>query len=120
MPTIRVTGPPSSGSNASGEAAERSLAGLDLLRKIQPYFEERTTSSFTAREGIDVQSVLIHLEPIPRPGASLFSNFLSSRFGAQAGDRLAAGTVKCRDGIFADRKSTRLNSSHVSISYAVF
>lgn len=55
-------------SNASGEAAERSLAGLDLLRKIQPYFEERTTSSSTARERIDVQSALIHLDAYPTAG----------------------------------------------------
>lgn len=40
----------------------------DLLRKIQPYFEERTTSSSTARERIDVQSALIHLDAYPTAG----------------------------------------------------
>src|SRR5207253_6156731 len=32
----------------------------------------------------------------------------------------AARVVTLRDGLIADRKSTRLNSSHVAISYAVF
>src|SRR5699024_12694205 len=31
-----------------------------------------------------------------------------------------AAVIRCPDGWSADRKSTRLNSSHVSISYAVF
>src|SRR5690554_7355589 len=30
------------------------------------------------------------------------------------------GTIKLNPGLFEDRKSTRLNSSHVRISYAVF
>src|SRR5699024_12429555 len=32
----------------------------------------------------------------------------------------AAGRTRVHDGVELDRKSTRLNSSHVSISYAVF
>src|SRR5437667_10474475 len=34
----------------------------------------------------------------------------------------AAGTAgrSCRGGVMRDRKSTRLNSSHITISYAVF
>src|SRR5690606_39645673 len=44
--------------------------------------------------------------------------------GALSGDRrrLSAeeGAITWRDGAAPDRKSTRLNSSHVKISYAVF
>src|SRR5258705_6558568 len=36
-------------------------------------------------------------------------------------DRLSAGGLRAvKGGTFADRKSTRLNSSHLGISYAVF
>src|SRR5690606_40845587 len=35
-------------------------------------------------------------------------------------DKLVPFTFKYADGIILDRKSTRLNSSHVKISYAVF
>src|SRR5690625_4719199 len=43
------------------------------------------------------------------------------RYYANEGERLAADQeLKNIDGQTADRKSTRLNSSHVAISYAVF
>src|SRR5689334_24185032 len=43
------------------------------------------------------------------------------RAGRRAGrDRLASGTAALGAGCEQDRKSTRLNSSHSSISYAVF
>src|SRR2546426_6514541 len=32
----------------------------------------------------------------------------------------ASGAIHSRDSLFSDRKSTRLNSSHLVISYAVF
>src|SRR5690606_41433713 len=35
-------------------------------------------------------------------------------------DEFVAGLEECRAALAADRKSTRLNSSHVKISYAVF
>src|SRR5690625_6370836 len=35
-------------------------------------------------------------------------------------DRLVAGLLKTKEYFGEDRKSTRLNSSHVAISYAVF
>src|SRR3712207_8101538 len=37
-----------------------------------------------------------------------------------AGEGLQAGGAKARGGAGRDRKSTRLNSSHANISYAVF
>src|SRR5690242_21194901 len=49
---------------------------------------------------------------------------LQPRFLWQAergqGVSVAAGSARCRREPAADRKSTRLNSSHMSISYAVF
>src|SRR5436853_5024091 len=40
--------------------------------------------------------------------------------GAAAPGRMAAGEPRARPSRQADRKSTRLNSSHLGISYAVF
>src|SRR5699024_11571422 len=62
----------------------------------------------------------------PRRSSDLQSG--TGRLGAEpprgAGDRLSlSGDVRLirqRDSVGLDRKSTRLNSSHVSISYAVF
>src|SRR3712207_8973122 len=39
-------------------------------------------------------------------------------FDDQIEDRIVVGVI--RDGLVEDRKSTRLNSSHANISYAVF
>src|SRR5690606_42157911 len=47
----------------------------------------------------------------PRPGAVWADNQLLGLLGVGIGDRIGVGE---------DRKSTRLNSSHVKISYAVF
>src|SRR3712207_6044534 len=46
-------------------------------------------------------------------------NIISSAYG-NAGERCLAGSVLVAVGEIADRKSTRLNSSHANISYAVF
>src|SRR5436190_9440055 len=45
--------------------------------------------------------------------------FFTARNPAYVGDLLSPAQVR-RDGVFEDRKSTRLNSSHTVISYAVF
>src|SRR5438477_9026585 len=44
----------------------------------------------------------------------------TGRSAAFADDSLRAGVIDLPDRRAADRKSTRLNSSHMSISYAVF
>src|ERR1022692_1941279 len=49
------------------------------------------------------------------PYTTLFRSVLFLRHGR---DRAAGGTIS--DGRYTDRKSTRLNSSHLVISYAVF
>src|SRR3712207_7873239 len=58
------------------------------------------------------------------PALRLLHDYLALATGARAGDArrlaldvLARGVVRARN---KDRKSTRLNSSHANISYAVF
>src|SRR5690625_6786776 len=64
-------------------------------------------------------------EPIPLGGAAApgFQTFLDEvYFGGEYGnveEAIINGEVNAHD-IAPDRKSTRLNSSHVAISYAVF
>src|SRR3712207_7820054 len=66
-----------------------------------------------------------------RPGRGRYGGYVHAQAaprdsrGARAGQpgvpRLAAAEdSRLRDGVPADRKSTRLNSSHANISYAVF
>src|SRR3712207_8611939 len=72
------------------------------------------------------RSVELYLERIDRidPGLNAFRKVLRERALAeadQAAARLRAGDERPLLGLpIADRKSTRLNSSHANISYAVF
>src|SRR5690349_22063526 len=57
------------------------------------------------------------------PYTTLFRSLLSETGGEDFGRMLAGGTGRvrvARELVKLDRKSTRLNSSHVEISYAVF
>src|SRR2546427_3589030 len=63
------------------------------------------------------------------PRSTLFPYTTLFRSGVHAGrsgrawlalERTCADHAECRDGPEGDRKSTRLNSSHSQISYAVF
>src|SRR3712207_8347409 len=56
-------------------------------------------------------------EADPRPGV-LVSQSATGWYGAQGDQRLDESAPAAGD--FLDRKSTRLNSSHANISYAVF
>src|SRR5439155_23948088 len=58
---------------------------------------------------------LPHQSPDPRAGGSA-----GRRGGGRRGRRPECARPRGRDPRFRDRKSTRLNSSHVAISYAVF
>src|SRR5579884_3381606 len=98
----------------------------DTSEALQPHSLRRQTcvphpSSdhsffFQAEDGIrdgHVTRVQTCALPICRPAADLGSMaLLASGFG----DAFRMGIVL----VFRDRKSTRLNSSHVAISYAVF
>src|SRR5690606_41020207 len=63
----------------------------------------------------DLRQVRIGVGPVAVFGASNFP----LAFSTAGGDTAAALAAGCPV-VFKDRKSTRLNSSHVKISYAVF
>src|SRR5690625_1781549 len=63
-------------------------------------------------------TVLGHLQRGGSPTGA--DRVLASRLGAKAVDLLLSGEAGKMVGLQKDRKSTRLNSSHVAISYAVF
>src|SRR5437773_8948600 len=60
--------------------------------------------------------------PISRSARSTGHRAVRRRDGRvrQGGDRGAAGAAAAHAALRRDRKSTRLNSSHITISYAVF
>src|SRR5438067_4874827 len=67
--------------------------------------------------------VLLLLLQFVKPGAKhahSLGAILDLRFLVLLGHHQAGGQVRDAHGRIRDRKSTRLNSSHVSISYAVF
>src|SRR5437899_9568106 len=64
-----------------------------------------------------------HADAAERPPPAKSPRFDRVRVGgAEAGqrERNRPGNSRRADGVLADRKSTRLNSSHLGISYAVF
>src|SRR5438067_10636583 len=54
------------------------------------------------------------------PDAAVFGARLQRRYLEEKAASGAAASSAAANGVARDRKSTRLNSSHVSISYAVF
>src|SRR5258708_26905488 len=62
----------------------------------------------------------LRLVPALAPQAILLDNHLPGVLGADAIAGLRAASPGSRDVMLTDRKSTRLNSSHQIISYAVF
>src|SRR2546430_4734340 len=52
--------------------------------------------------------------------AAFLGHFSTDEFGRLLADQLAADGASLALATFGDRKSTRLNSSHSQISYAVF
>src|SRR5215217_7852461 len=61
--------------------------------------------------------------PMPSPGSNNISNELRMillELRPRLKPRPPAGTQSVRQKLLGDRKSTRLNSSHANISYAVF
>src|SRR3712207_6884603 len=62
-----------------------------------------------------------HEDDVRQPAGAAVQ--LAVRHGGRGGDRLAddlGGRQVAGEALLADRKSTRLNSSHANISYAVF
>src|SRR5207253_5534008 len=54
------------------------------------------------------------------PYTTLFRSLMVQELLPGGGESQFSYAALCRDGVPLDRKSTRLNSSHVAISYAVF
>src|SRR3712207_8857106 len=59
--------------------------------------------------------------PCALQGANETAQYLKHKLGVSFNETTPDGRVTLREGeCFGDRKSTRLNSSHANISYAVF
>src|ERR1035438_2020302 len=56
----------------------------------------------------------------PRSTLFPYTTLFRSHYGLYSGPTEWAGTIRIKDRDALDRKSTRLNSSHLGISYAVF
>src|SRR5207253_11387959 len=80
----------------------------DLIGTLPP---PRTTPTITAEAPVSLPDVASFKTGHYRPGLSL-------DHASQVGVGVSAGSGG--SGLGGDRKSTRLNSSHVAISYAVF
>src|SRR5688500_19484208 len=81
--------------------------------------EDNITREVGRRTGKESRCVVLgHLQRGGSPNA--FDRMLGTNFGACAVRALASGETGKMVGLQADRKSTRLNSSHLVISYAVF
>src|SRR5436189_1797598 len=85
-----------------------------------PLFPYTTLFRSDARRFVDTARLL---EDLPRPITLLTGNdnfILESFFLGATGALIGFGAVMTREQVITDRKSTRLNSSHRCISYAVF
>src|SRR5437868_15526631 len=80
------------------------------------YLDHRLPHSFPTRRSSDLATALCHRMRSGKPASPRFLNATSWN----AFDRLLVPKNLGDAGFPEDRKSTRLNSSHVSISYAVF
>src|SRR5690606_39496303 len=91
------------------------LKVFDLVRSaVDTLAGEGAVAAASAADAIEQAQVVISMLPASRHVESLY---LGDE-GLLA--RLPAGTLVIECSTIADRKSTRLNSSHVKISYAVF
>src|SRR5699024_11902615 len=119
---LSTTRRPASDSEVTGERSEptRSTAGA---------VEPTAGSSPDVVTGLPLNAV-VAIHPFYRtPGCPVWSTArhryheATERYGAQRAEcsSISAGVALCSSPrVRSDRKSTRLNSSHVSISYAVF
>src|SRR5207253_8954826 len=89
----------------------------------QSYFHLRFLPSFPTRRSSDLMSLVNVI-----PAVSTYAVAVPGAPGKPAevrlydgnGDRFVATVIRRTSAGLPDRKSTRLNSSHVAISYAVF
>src|SRR5690625_5217148 len=95
------------------------IIGLGMPEALARLFPERSTEAHQAmRERYAVRYVAAEQLGLPQLFPQVMETLTHLR---DQGYRLAIATGKSRVGLDrVDRKSTRLNSSHVAISYAVF
>src|SRR5690606_40479757 len=100
-----------------GLAANKLAAEADLVTGVGTRFSDFTTASMSAFQHPDVKFIGINVAPLDayKLGALALVGDARATLQALARKLDAAGRRPAED-----RKSTRLNSSHVKISYAVF
>src|SRR5947199_955539 len=101
------------------------MSQLDLTFLIfQRYCDTRDLHSFPTRRSSDlvVQRMVANGASIDDKQVPVITEYLAKNFGPKNADAAAQGGGVGVFGaeVFGDRKSTRLNSSHLGISYAVF
>src|SRR5699024_12713091 len=96
--------------------SSRTLAAPCILFFRSCPVAHRVPHSFPTRRSSDLGE---HLNHLPAVGPRVHHHGAPQGAGDAVGE-LQAGETPAQGGHGQDRKSTRLNSSHVSISYAVF
>src|SRR5690349_20007111 len=103
----------------------RPECGRDSTVTVSRVHERRATE-FLARRGPVIASLMRRTGPfhLTRPStghfAALAESILHQQLAGPAARAIHGRFIALLDGDLSDRKSTRLNSSHVEISYAVF
>src|SRR5690606_41960235 len=126
---LRLTSPDAIDATYDGEAARRGMASARVTSMLSVILKDELTplaNVHAVTEGYPLRgTVRVADEPfgqgvpaggIPAPGEIWPDSRLLAALNANVGDLLSVGEIDLR----VDRKSTRLNSSHVKISYAVF
>src|SRR5690625_6051476 len=75
---------------------------------------------FVVREGEEILPRFASTEVFQKAGAEIVPSIYATAFSSGPVAKDAYGSIKNRLLKSIDRKSTRLNSSHVALSYAVF
>src|SRR5690606_40181580 len=104
---------------AAGTGAGRPVGAVEYSRWYRPALAQclRYYVAGTAQSAAKLYQTRRHYYPPDElPGLAAAQRRTG---GVQASGRLAGSATECAAGA-GDRKSTRLNSSHVKISYAVF
>src|SRR5262245_63878914 len=101
-------------SAACGRGTRRVLSGLVGNERVEINLGEESARAFLAVADDDVTQLARIDVRVERLDAAI------ERGGSLRGSQQTTGHGSTRLALAADRKSTRLNSSHLGISYAVF
>src|SRR5690606_41729579 len=89
-----------------------------LIFSIHVSVHHRDLHSFPTRRSSDLNAKSVFL--VDKNGQLIASSGATDHIDTTSLASLTAGNIAATGGLARDRKSTRLNSSHVKISYAVF